>query len=90
MDKGRDWSREQAAHARARLMELGALNTADDSMRAGRTIAAMRGLASAIGQMRAVDDFDPEGLSSQLLILADEFERVEQRFYLDKLGKLAA
>lgn len=86
----KSWADDMAADARARLQELGGLTVGDDSLRSGRAISAMRGLAAAISQMRPVDEFDPEGLANSLLMLADEFERVEQRFYLEKLGRLAA
>lgn len=90
MTNDRSWVDDMADDARARLQQLGGLGSADDSLRSGRAISAMRGLAGAISQMRPVDEFDPEGLASSLLMLADEFERVEQRFNLEKLGRLAA
>ena len=90
MTSRKSWVDQMADDAQARLEQLGALGKGDDSLRSPRAVSAMRGLARTIGAMRPVDDFDPEGLSDTLMLLADEMERICHRQVLEAAGRLAA
>jgi hypothetical protein len=79
---------EARSYAQERLSYLGGLAGADVVERLERVNGALMGLASMLGGMPAVDNFDPTGIYFILQALAEDVERASHGVTLMSLGPI--
>jgi len=77
---------EARTWAQDRLLRLGGAGGVEVVERLDRINLALKGVASLVGAMPAVDAFDPDGIYSMLSMLAEDVERASLGITLMNLG----